>query len=199
MSETTTVKLVGGRIFLDFINTVAFRGSPNSEDRLADLDILLGWSRRAGIIDEGEANRFLADSDAGDRQSWLRRAVKLREALHRIAISVIEKENPSPDDLELLNREFGKSLSHRRLAVHGDKFVWSWSGENAIDKIFRTIAASAVEFLAEGDLSRLRRCGGENCGWLFEDTTRNRSRTWCDMKDCGNLAKIRRFRQKRTN
>ncbi|MGA2590961.1 MAG: CGNR zinc finger domain-containing protein [Bryobacteraceae bacterium] len=35
------------------------------------------------------------------------------------------------------------------------------------------------------------------CGWMFLDTTRNRSRQWCDMRDCGNRAKVRRFREKR--
>jgi predicted RNA-binding Zn ribbon-like protein len=56
------------------------------------------------------------------------------------------------------------------------------------------IADSAAEFLTTGDLTRLRECSGEDCGWLFEDTSKNRSRQWCDMRDCGNLAKVRRFR-----
>jgi predicted RNA-binding Zn ribbon-like protein len=42
----------------------------------------------------------------------------------------------------------------------------------------------------------VRQCGGESCGWLFLDTSRNRSRQWCDMRDCGNLAKVRRFRER---
>jgi len=31
---------------------------------------------------------------------------------------------------------------------------------------------------------------------MFLDTSRNGRRHWCDMKDCGNLAKVRRFRQR---
>jgi predicted RNA-binding Zn ribbon-like protein len=31
---------------------------------------------------------------------------------------------------------------------------------------------------------------------MFLDTSRNRSRHWCDMKDCGNRAKVSRFRQR---
>ncbi|MCL4825828.1 MAG: CGNR zinc finger domain-containing protein [Caldilinea sp.] len=29
------------------------------------------------------------------------------------------------------------------------------------------------------------------CGWLFFDASRNRSRRWCSMEDCGNRAKAR--------
>ena len=66
--------------------------------------------------------------------------------------------------------------------------------EAALDRMLWSIAHSGAELLTTGDLSRLRECGGEECGWLFEDTSRNRSRQWCDMQDCGNLAKVRRYR-----
>jgi predicted RNA-binding Zn ribbon-like protein len=35
-------------------------------------------------------------------------------------------------------------------------------------------------------------CPGEGCGWLFFDASKNRSRRWCAMEDCGNRAKARR-------
>jgi predicted RNA-binding Zn ribbon-like protein len=58
------------------------------------------------------------------------------------------------------------------------------------------IADSAAEMLTTSDLSRLKQCPGDDCGWLFEDTSKNRRRQWCDMQDCGNLAKVRRFRSR---
>ncbi len=33
----------------------------------------------------------------------------------------------------------------------------------------------------------------ESCGWLFLDTTKNRSRRWCSMAYCGNRVKALRF------
>src|SRR5438309_43500 len=51
-----------------------------------------------------------------------------------------------------------------------------------------------LELLTKGDLTRLRQCQGDDCGWIFEDASRNRGRRWCDMRDCGNIAKVRRFR-----
>ncbi|HAT18121.1 MAG TPA: hypothetical protein DCS76_10030 [Gemmatimonadetes bacterium] len=42
----------------------------------------------------------------------------------------------------------------------------------------------------------LRRYHADGCLWLFIDKSRNRSRRWCDMADCGNQAKVRRFRER---
>jgi predicted RNA-binding Zn ribbon-like protein len=57
--------------------------------------------------------------------------------------------------------------------------------------------AICAELLTSSDrLTRVHQCEGETCGWLFVDSTRNRSRRWCVMSDCGNVAKVRRFRQR---
>jgi predicted RNA-binding Zn ribbon-like protein len=45
-------------------------------------------------------------------------------------------------------------------------------------------------------LERVRECANHDCGWLFLDLSRNRSRKWCDMSSCGNRAKVRRFRER---
>ena len=42
----------------------------------------------------------------------------------------------------------------------------------------------------------LRRYHADGCLCLFIDKSRNRSRRWCDMADCGNQAKVRRFRER---
>jgi predicted RNA-binding Zn ribbon-like protein len=40
-------------------------------------------------------------------------------------------------------------------------------------------------------------CADENgCGWLFVDISKNHSRRWCDINDCGNRAKQRRYQQR---
>jgi predicted RNA-binding Zn ribbon-like protein len=61
------------------------------------------------------------------------------------------------------------------------------------------LAYAAVELLTRGDLSRLRACppalGG--CGWLFLDHSRNGTRRWCAMDDCGTRAKARRLTARR--
>jgi predicted RNA-binding Zn ribbon-like protein len=56
----------------------------------------------------------------------------------------------------------------------------------------------AVERLqAQGAWPRLKACTDEGCQWAFFDATRNRSRTWCSMEECGNREKTRRYRERR--
>ena len=51
--------------------------------------------------------------------------------------------------------------------------------------------------LTSEELDQVRECAGNTCGWLFVDMSRNHSRHWCDMRDCGNRAKVRRYYQRR--
>jgi len=56
------------------------------------------------------------------------------------------------------------------------------------------IALSAARFLAGEELDRLKLCDNRGCRWMFYDDTKNRSRRWCGP--CGNVDKVRRFRQR---
>lgn len=57
----------------------------------------------------------------------------------------------------------------------------------------------AVERLqSHGAWPRLKACTDEGCQWAFYDTTRNRSRTWCSMEECGNREKTRRYRARKS-
>ncbi len=58
--------------------------------------------------------------------------------------------------------------------------------------------AEAVELVATGDWDRVKLCPADDCLEAFYDASRNRSRIWCDMADCGNLAKVRKFRSRST-
>jgi predicted RNA-binding Zn ribbon-like protein len=121
----------------------------------------------------------------------------LRESLYRLFKSAIEGLEPRASDLAVLNEELSKARSREHLARVGDSFAWEWSdSRDELDRLLWPVARSAAELLTSSDLSRLRECGGENCGWIFTDTSRNRSRQWCYMQGCGNLAKVRRFRSR---
>src|SRR5207247_343918 len=56
---------------------------------------------------------------------------------------------------------------------------------------FSSAARRHLKRLTSAELGRLKKCPSANCGWIFLDTTRNRTRRWCDMKVCGNRAKAR--------
>jgi predicted RNA-binding Zn ribbon-like protein len=45
---------------------------------------------------------------------------------------------------------------------------------------------------ADGSWARVKACARDSCRWLFYDTTRNRSRTWCTSTTCGSREKAKR-------
>jgi predicted RNA-binding Zn ribbon-like protein len=171
-----------------------------SRDNLNDYDDLAAWGLGAGLLTEAEARALarIAHGRAKTAAGVLDRARKLREAIYRICKAVIDERAPRRSDLDLLNEEIDVARSHERLVDKKGKFTWEWdAAASALDYVLWHVADSAAELLTAGDLSRLRECGGESCGWLFEDTSRNRTRQWCVMQDCGNIAKVRRFRERR--
>jgi predicted RNA-binding Zn ribbon-like protein len=62
----------------------------------------------------------------------------------------------------------------------------------------RFVAASALVALvrrsSQPHWTRVKACPGPNCAWVFVDRSRNGSRRWCDMAECGNRAKGAAFR-----
>jgi predicted RNA-binding Zn ribbon-like protein len=198
-SSAAETKLIGGRLCLDFVNTVDGRRNDSSPlgDKLKNYSDLVAWSQHSGVITAAEAARLIDESEqrTAAANNVLHRAIALREALHHVFKATVMERVPKNNDLETVNDELLKARKNERLISADKGFRWKWAGEEtALDRMLWPIAHSAAEFLSAGDLSRLRECGGEECGWLFEDTSRNRSRQWCHMQDCGNLAKVRRFR-----
>ncbi len=209
------MRLIGGRLCLDFVNTVDGRKihssrtkstkspkstpsrSPILGDKLGGYSDLVAWSHHAGILTAAETGRLAqaGKRKAAEAKAVFDRAIELREALYRIFKATMAGHKPQSVDLETLNDELFEARKHERLTGSEKGFRWQWiESETTLDQMLWPIAYSAAEFLSTGDLSRLRECGGEDCGWLFEDTSRNRSRHWCHMQDCGNLAKVHRFR-----
>jgi predicted RNA-binding Zn ribbon-like protein len=205
------MKLVGGRLCLDFVNTVGGRrpGAARKKsdrpavmiraDKLTHYVDLLAWSWHTGLLSKTETQALARESKRREKEAVavLNRAIELREAIYHLCRAVVADEQPDTSDLEVLNREIDTARSHEWLVSAKGNFTWQWDqSKAALDRLLWPVADSAAELLTTGDLTRLHQCGGEDCGWLFVDTSRNRSRQWCDMRDCGNVAKVRRFRQR---
>ena len=107
-------------------------------------------------------------------------------------------ESPQTADLDHLNAELSTNLGRLRVASSKKGFNWTWANaDDALDQPLGPIARSAADLLTSPHLlEQVRLCEGDTCGWLFVDSTKNHSRRWCVMSDCGNVAKVRRFRMK---
>jgi predicted RNA-binding Zn ribbon-like protein len=209
--NTSKFKFIGGNISLDFVNTVNGRiSNPNKKsgrdyydaypsDKIKNYADLIGWSMKGALVNEKEAKKLLqaAAVDSRAAEAVLKRALNLRESIYRLFKSVVEGWQPEAEDLEKLNRELSIARRHQKLSTAKNAFVFEWiNREGALDRMLWQISESAAELLINGDLTRIRRCGNDVCNWLFLDTSRNRTRQWCVMMDCGNVAKVRRFRAK---
>jgi predicted RNA-binding Zn ribbon-like protein len=195
IAHFNSLNLVGGRLCLDFANTVGSHGDEHPNERLVSYEDLLCWSRRAGIVDDREYAQFeqVAAAQPAEAAHIFEQAFNLRETIYHIFSAVAGGRQAAPTDLEQLNTVLHGVMAHAELVQTAEGFSWGWvSDDTALDRIIWPIARSAADLLTSGDLGRVRECSGETCGWLFVDTSRNRSRRWCDMEDCGNRAKARR-------
>src|SRR5215471_18773900 len=188
--------LLGGRLAVDFVNTVSGKRLREPIERLNDYADLVSWAEQVGIASGGgsKALRRSAREHPRAAEAILERAKEFREALFRIFRALAEKERPDKTDLSRLNRELGEAFAHLEVAEGGGRFAWRFSGEDELASVLWPVARSASEVLLHDDPSRLHMCEDpDGCGWLFYDETKNGQRRWCSMKDCGNRAKARRF------
>jgi predicted RNA-binding Zn ribbon-like protein len=178
----------GGHLAIDFANTVSSRHASPIE-RLSSYAALVDFARQTGIVESMTAARLLSWSqlDPAAAEEIVRRAIELREALHRLFSAVADGQPPAAADLAILNRWWH--------ALDLDpSFAWGWAaGEQAPDAFVGRVVVAAVELLTSPRRERISTCQADDCVWLFLDTSKNHSRRWCDMNQCGNRVKARRF------
>jgi predicted RNA-binding Zn ribbon-like protein len=192
MNDAAQFKLLGGTPCLDFANTVDWRkGEP--QEKLNDTHGLLDWALQAGIISETEAAKLhdAAHTDPAEAEALYTRALSLRETIHRLFKAEADGEDPDERDLEHLNEELTQALSHMKLTRIGPALTLQLQGD-AAEKILWTLTNSAAQLLTSPNITRVKECADPRCGWIFLDTSRNGTRRWCSMEDCGNRNKARR-------
>lgn len=193
--------LVGGKSCLDFANTVEPRRGGPGRDHLGSYADLVLWALHAGELNEEQAEQLLDEAGRrpGDVEAAFQRALTLREAIYRIFSAIVRGEEPRRSDLEALARANAAAARHSRITPSTDGFVWDWTEDANLERPLWALARSAVELLTGGELERLKECPAEEggCGWLFFDESKNRSRRWCSMADCGSKVKMRRLYARR--
>ena len=199
-SRAGTLDLIAGALALDFANTASGRGGPQHLEHLREPAHVLAWAEHAGVIDARtvkRAARALAARAPGF-EALLEDALALREAIYRIAAALAGKRSPAEADLALVKVACARAIAAAELAPGPEGFRWRWPTDPPVpETILGPLALSAAGLLREGDLTRIKQCAGEHCGWLFFDLTKNKSRRWCEMSVCGNRAKAKRFAGKR--
>jgi predicted RNA-binding Zn ribbon-like protein len=192
-----TFELAGGRLCLDFTNTVSDQFAEARRDKLESYAVFLAFAEQAGAITgkQARALRRAAAADPERAARALERARGLRDALFRIFYARSRDTRVPEADLAALNAALGEALAHRRVVRAGDGYQLDFErdGED-VDAPLWPIVESAADLLTSERCDRVRVCSGEEtgCTWLFVDESKNQSRRWCSMSDCGNRAKARR-------
>lgn len=193
------IKLSGGILCLDFINTVDCYGCPDLGEYLNTYDDLVAWSRHVGTITDNEAKKVSrrANNAPAEARSAHRHAIELREAIYRIFTIILEGQSPAQEDLAVFNDYLGDAMMRSQIVKTQDGYHWDMTAnKESLDWILNPVIRSAADLLVSEEIRQVKRCADPTCGWLFLDISRNRSRRWCDMADCGNRAKASRFYKK---
>ncbi len=198
--NVANMALVGGKPVVDFVNTLSDRALPAPLERLATYQDLLLWCVRSELFGEAEKSRLeaLAAKHPAEAEHALALARTLRELLFRLFDATAEGQDPPTEALGNFNTMLQEAARHRRLESSDGDLRWLWfRGDDRLDWMLWPLVWSAAELLESDDRARLKECAQNDCRWLFLDLSKNRSRRWCTMEECGNRAKAKRHYAKR--
>lgn len=192
--------LIKRELCLSFANTSEWHASEHPEEKLKTYYDLINWAVVSEILSKKEAQELMrkAERDPSQAKAVLKRAIELRESIYRVFSEVTKGNLPVETDLAVINRNLSRTMARSRLVHTKDGFTWSTSSrEGELDGMLDPIVRSAAELLTSDSQERVKECADDRgCGYLFLDKSRNKSRRWCDMADCGNRAKALRFYRK---
>lgn len=170
----------GIEVVKDFVNTTYFGAG---WDKLGSPGELVAWLSEHSLIESG------AQADERD----LEHSKELREALRALCLvnSEGELDTAAPGVLDAAARRAGLRLRFDR---HGQAALTPSAG--GVNGAHGRLLAIVAESMRAGSWERLKVCRADDCRWAFYDESKNHSRAWCSMAECGNRAKARSFRER---
>ena len=194
--------IVGGHLALDFANTVDDPEGPERYDHAGTYPELVAWSARIGIVRPDQAEVLVTAAQKHPRagSAALERAHLLRDILIETFTEVAAiasgrsaaTEGSTPAARwEELRPYVADAMAHAELAWKGSTYQLRWADITRLDAMLWPVGLAAGDLITSTQLSRVKKCAG--CPWLFLDQSKNLSRRWCAMNDCGTHEKIRRY------
>jgi predicted RNA-binding Zn ribbon-like protein len=153
-------------------------------DRLGTPALLGQWLAEHGLA--GDESGAVSDED-------VRQARRLRAAL--IGLVAARSGGPAMDERTL---PFLDSVTREApLVVASDPAgtLGVAPHEPSVAGALAMLVHLTYEAQLLGEFERFKACNA--CGWCYYDSTRNRSRRWCDMARCGSREKVRAYRARK--
>jgi predicted RNA-binding Zn ribbon-like protein len=165
-----------------FVNTLDIDDGIEQLARPADLG---RWLAEHDLLGGAASVRPTAED--------LRHATQLREAL-RAHLLAHHGQPLDPADVAVLDAAAGRGRLTLRFT--GDDETVLVPAAGGVDGALGRLLAIVKDAIDDGSWQRLKVCPADNCLWAFYDASRNRSAVWCDMRVCGNRAKVRGYRER---
>ena len=168
-------------LLVDFVNT---HDLEEQTDSIAEPDRLAAWVAE-------QTCELIAPPEAAD----LARLQALRESLR----ALLRTHNGGDlDDERLAPLREAAERSRYRTTFSADGNIEIAPARSDLTGFEARLLLAVERLQSQGAWPRLKACTDEGCQWAFYDATRNRSRTWCSMEECGNREKTRRYRERRS-
>lgn len=172
-------------LFTEFANTLHIHD--DGPDDIGDAASLRSWLAAHGLLRETRALHAVGDA--------LPAFQDLRSLVHDVTERLVEAGRPSAAQVRRLNDVLREGLHYHQLQPtdDGSRFTVGQVGDD-LAQARAAIAGSLAHFIADHDVARLRICASDTCSWRFVDRSPTGRRRWCDMRTCGNRAKVARHR-----
>ena len=177
-------------LFVEFANRSRLSSSEPA-DPARELTRLAGWLAEQSLVTDAASRTRLKPELPAFRA--------LRELIQDVAQRLDDGAPPTRAQVAAINEVMREGLHYHALRADGagSRFTMTPVGDE-LDQARSAIAGSLAHYLAEHDRRRLRVCADGTCRWLFVDRSPGGRRRWCDMRTCGNRAKVARHRARQT-
>jgi predicted RNA-binding Zn ribbon-like protein len=193
------MRLDGSHPALDFVNTLGgLRDAPSQledEHLRGYLDVAV-FASRVELLGQASLERLLrrARRHPDEAKSVFRRALELRSLVDGVFRPIAHDQTAPGGLLSELREAERTALAHASLEHGAEAYRWTWP-DDALEAPLWLVTNAAVDLLTIGPLGHLQLCG--RCRWLFLDLSKNRSRRWCSMAECGTATKKLRYVERR--
>jgi predicted RNA-binding Zn ribbon-like protein len=188
---------LGGDLSLDFVNTVHDRHEEPVKELLQNYWDLVTWVYFADAINECQKEKLLQKGQENQIKASqvYKDALHLRETFYDLILNLINQGDAFTANIQLINQWLSRAFSNLELAQLNGHFVLDWNTEDfELESVLWPIIRAFADLVTSEDINRIKQC--VNCGYLFVDNSKNKSRRWCSMEICGNRVKARRFAKK---
>lgn len=186
----------GGRVCLDFANTLDWRTSDEPQELIPDYQSFVAWSVRRGTMSPAIAAglRSRARANPAAAAKAMTDALSLRAEIWQAADALRKHQ---PIDLAVINAMVSHLPPQPKLLGQKGAYLHDLPGD-VLQAPLWPVLWSLTAVLTSADATRIGCCQATGCGWFYVDESPNRTRLWCSSEVCGNRERARRAYAKRS-